>query len=181
MLSPSPYAECDLKMAADAFCQDLELILDTRNILGLLFSPCSSRVAIHLLSILNIECSKSTFLTKQALLTPSSNATHHQICHAGSFSQAAQPPVLLLLTAPGCISVFFTADWNLHWKIEFFRRPSLQKLRLCLRQCTIHHLTIYLVTSLPLSGFFSDFLLFWACTRDLSVAALYILFILYIF
>lgn len=167
-------------MAADVFCQDLNLILDTRNILGLLFSPCSSRVAVHLLSILNIECSKSTFLTKQALLTPSSNATHHQICHAGSFSQAAQPSVLLL-TAPGCSSVLFTCDWNLRWKTQFFRRPSLQKLRLCLRHCTIHHLTGYPITRVPLSGFLSDFLFFGACTCDPPVAALYILFILYLF
>lgn len=33
MLSPSAYGECDLKMAADVFCQGLDLILDTRNIL----------------------------------------------------------------------------------------------------------------------------------------------------
>lgn len=169
-------------MAADAFCQDLDLSLHTRNTLGLLFSPYSSRAAINLLSIVSIECSKSTFLTKQALLAPSSDAAHHQICHVGSFSQAAQPPVLLLLAAPGCSSVLFTCDWNLLWKIQFFRRPRLQKIRLFLRHSTIHRLTDYLLTSVPLSDFFfSDFLFFWACTHDLSVAALYIFFILYIF
>lgn len=167
-------------MAADAFCQDLDLILDTRNILGVLFSPCSSRVAIHLLSIASIECSKSTFLTKQALLTPSSNAARHQICHTGSFSQAAQPPVPLLLTAPGCNSVLFTCDWNLPCKIQFFRRPSLEAETVP-EILNIHHLTGYLLTSVHLSGSFSDFLFFWACTHNLSVAALCIFFILYIF
>lgn len=64
---------------------------------------------------LYIECSKSLFPTEQAVLTRSSNAVHHEICHTGSSSQVAQPLLLLSLTALHSSSALFACDWGIQF------------------------------------------------------------------
>lgn len=153
--SDTGHTECLGTFALSLLFQDLQLL--TKCCYGVLQISFSYQVGI----------ADSHWVAKLSLVS-------------GQTSQAV-PSVRRPSRCAACCSVPQAAaqrparDWNLCWRIRFFRSPSLQSPGFVLRHCIPNHLTGYLSLSTAWAFFFSDFLvhLLSVHTRSISSSILY--------